>query len=121
MTNRDHFIAALDAAPHDQLTRLVFADWLEENAECEADIVLATSLRWMANNGKWPMPMKSRSWLWFYHDNFGDNCCIIEKLPVRDSAENWYSVHVTRHAAEVALAKALWEAGITRPSTFVPI
>ncbi len=51
MTHRESFIAALDENPSDQVTRLVFADWLEENGN-EEDHRLAQHLRWMVKNGQ---------------------------------------------------------------------
>ncbi len=51
--HRASFIAALDANPSDQFTRAVFADWLEECGDGEADRILAAGLRWMVANGKW--------------------------------------------------------------------
>jgi len=35
MTERESFLAAIRAAPHDDLRRLAFADWLDEHEEPE--------------------------------------------------------------------------------------
>jgi len=35
MTTREAFLAAIHAAPDDDLPRIVFADWLDENGEPE--------------------------------------------------------------------------------------
>lgn len=90
MNHRDHFIASLDANPSDQVTRAIFADWLEEHGDGESDLVLAAGLRWMADHGKNPFCF-GKSWGWFF---------------MRGPQPN-------RHIAEVSLAESLWEAGIT--------
>lgn len=65
MSHRDHFIAALDANPSDQFTRMVFADWLEENGEGNDDATLAVGMRWIAANNKWPY--FNGKWRWLAH------------------------------------------------------
>jgi uncharacterized protein (TIGR02996 family) len=45
VTTRDAFLATIRAHPDDDLPRLVMADWLDEQGECEraADMVMGTS------------------------------------------------------------------------------
>ncbi len=124
MTTRNDFIAALDDAPHDQILRSVFADWLEENQENEADARLSLGLRWMAANdryirfaleGKWRWMLSPESKVW-------QSCRMpdeFKNLPLSDLKKIWEG-HATRHEAEVAYADGLWQAGITNPPAVVP-
>jgi uncharacterized protein (TIGR02996 family) len=60
MTDEDAFQLALDADPSNHATRLVFADWLEEQGDWRAE-----GYRWMGANEKWPCPperSKSNGW-----------------------------------------------------------
>lgn len=122
MTNRDHFIAALDADPSDQLTRAVFADWLEEHGDGGVDRRLAAGLRWMAANNKWPHKETMKFPIWNWHRNVArhdvhENSRIQMHLHV---GRWWSENHESRHAAEVALAESLWEAGVTAPPIKMP-
>lgn len=45
MTDRESFLAAIKANPNDDIPRLVFADWLEEHAECDRDVATAEFIR----------------------------------------------------------------------------
>ena len=46
MPDREAFIAAIAANPADDLPRLVFADWLDENGEGERAEFIRTQIRW---------------------------------------------------------------------------
>jgi len=132
MTNRDHFIAALDADPSDQVTRLVFADWLEENGEGQADTVLCAGLRWLSKYRRFPgqrekfWTFQATEWWnatmthhdWVPHVKFREG---VATFMDANATSDRLWLFKTRHAAEVSLAEALWEAWITQPSTFVPI
>jgi uncharacterized protein (TIGR02996 family) len=50
MVEEDVFHAALEEQPSASVTRLVFADWLEENGDWRAE-----GYRWLGKNGKWPI------------------------------------------------------------------
>ena len=45
MDDRACFLAALAAAPDDDLLRLVFADWLDDNAASDLDVATAEFIR----------------------------------------------------------------------------
>lgn len=120
MNHRDHFIAALDANPSDQVTRAIFADWLEEHGDGEADLVLAAGLRWMVVRNKCPGKavgiFGNVGWNWWFDDGLVLDdiplCCRVP-LPRGGTFKPWFAPHSSRHAAEVALAESLWEAWIT--------
>lgn len=46
MPDRESFVAAIAANPSDDLPRLVFADWLEENGDPERAEFIRTQIRW---------------------------------------------------------------------------
>lgn len=117
MSHRDSFIAALDANPSDQVTRAIFADWLEENGE----YVLSACLRWMVAKNKCPSKdvwiFGTGSWNWWFDDgSVLDDVPLCCRVPLLrgDTFKPWFAPHSSRHAAEVALAEALWNAGITK-------
>jgi len=113
MSHRDSFIAALDANPSDQVTRSIFADWLEENGDGASDLILANGLRWMAANDKWPISAYKDQWDWFSAGS--EHYTITEDYGITKSQGRWWKTHhPSAHAAEVALAESLWEAGITK-------
>jgi len=73
LTDEQALNAALDADPSDTTTRLVLADWYEENGR-DGD---AERERWLARMGKWPTYRYSRGvfayfpdlpWDWFDDD-----------------------------------------------------
>lgn len=101
MNHRDHFIAALDANPSDQVTRAIFADWLEEQGE----LVLAAGLRWMVTNGKWPARCILGLWGWYWLVEYDEEYCLgglgIDVFPFKR----------TRQEAEIALSEALTHGG----------
>lgn len=45
MSDRHALLAAIAAAPDDDLVRLVYADWLEERRECDRDLATAELIR----------------------------------------------------------------------------
>lgn len=45
MSERHALLAAIAAAPDDDLVRLVYADWLEERRECDRDLATAELIR----------------------------------------------------------------------------
>lgn len=60
MTTEDDFQAALDAIPEDWQTRLVFADWLQENDDPRAE-----GYRALGAIQKWPLPC-ARGLIYYY-------------------------------------------------------
>lgn len=73
MSVRDHFESLLDQNPADWTTRIIYADWLEENGEP----VLAAGQRWQAINKVYPFKSSDIPpvWVWFksdYKDRFAD-------------------------------------------------
>ena len=46
MSDREAFVAAIAANPHDDLPRLVFADWLDEHGDPERAEFIRTQIRW---------------------------------------------------------------------------
>lgn len=61
MTTEDDFQAALDANPADHVTRLVFADWLQERGDPRAEGYRALGMLW-----KKPQRGVRRNELWGY-------------------------------------------------------
>jgi uncharacterized protein (TIGR02996 family) len=60
------FEVALDANPTDRVTRLAYADWLDEHDRLED----AAVQRWLAGRGQWarpspPAPDTPRTWDWW--------------------------------------------------------
>lgn len=53
-TDRAAFTAMLDENPADQITRAIFADWLDENGATEEDRLLVLAMRWEVEHGKYP-------------------------------------------------------------------
>ncbi len=131
MISRQEFESALDDHPDDWPTRLVYADWLDEND----DHILAFAQRWMARRQKYayassaneslPGPPNRHVWDWWTE---GDSPSFLDhaKLPimVRDflprpdeANDRWggrwliggchYREFLTRIDAERALAVAL--------------
>jgi uncharacterized protein (TIGR02996 family) len=52
MSDREAFVAAIAANPHDDLPRLVFADWLEEHGDPERAEFIRTQIRWHHADGE---------------------------------------------------------------------
>lgn len=52
MTDREKFVEEIRVARADDTPRLVFADWLEENAESDADVARATYIRLSCGDGR---------------------------------------------------------------------
>jgi len=126
VTDRDAFERALDRRPNDWATRLVYADWLEENGEP----VLAAGQRWQARYKKRPHCDRGDRWEkaeghWRVRVRWRwSNCPHHERSGlwrVLGGKKIWHLLvtkygygHVSRAEAERALAMALWEAGVTK-------
>ncbi len=135
--HRASFIAALDANPSDCVLRAVFADWLEEQGDGGADRILASGLRWMVENRRWPLQntrtMKAAGkWLWhasgWWNAMFHDTHWIphtdlqwpsMIRWPAMFNSDEAY-IFSTRHESERFLAESLWRADITNPPAVVP-
>jgi uncharacterized protein (TIGR02996 family) len=102
------FIDALNENPYDWDTRLVYADWLEENG----DIVLAQGQRWMAQHKKAPREtyFKSGEWTWERPTSWMTNNQMANdprwKLPARHRVL-WGRKYKSRKNAEKSLARQL--------------
>ncbi len=62
MSDEDAFQAALDANPDDHVTRLVFADWLQEHGDERAE-----GYRAMGVTRRKPAIYKTRPEIWSWH------------------------------------------------------
>ena len=114
---RAAFEEMLDAKPADWTTRIIFADWLEE----QGDHVAARGQRWMVRHRKKPYwDYFRKTWDWYYGKGFGS---WISGIPINlfgklrgyeshyleHSTQSSYREYRTRFAAESALAMALEE------------
>lgn len=112
-TTETAFQAALEEDPTSSATRLVFADWLEEQGDPRA-----AGYRWMGNNGKYPKEATSllfigESWDWWRESAYAIGpsvlpAAVFDKLrggQTRSASD--YREYPTRRAAEEALCAAL--------------
>ena len=108
------FQAALADDPTSSGTRLVFADWLEEQGDPRA-----AGYRWMGENGKWPYDwpkasgsVRNDTYDWYRTDGGAiwpvpEYCCVPEWLWDRLGSDSDWVSFATRRAAEEALCRAL--------------
>jgi uncharacterized protein (TIGR02996 family) len=66
MTTEDDFQRALDANPDDWQTRLVFADWLQEQGDPRAE-----GYRALSYTGSCPLWNSHTNWVWTNSENDG--------------------------------------------------
>src|SRR5712692_270029 len=114
MTNDDAFQLALENDPSRSDTRLVFADWLEEQGDARA-----AGYRWMGIHGKWPYDWARSGGELHYHtfDWYRDGGGAIWDVPGHCRLPEWlwkrlrcatdWATYVTRREAEETLCLAL--------------
>jgi uncharacterized protein (TIGR02996 family) len=117
MTDEAAFQRALDDDPTNSATRLVFADWLEEQGDSRA-----AGYRWMGENGKrpydWPKapgPVRHETYDWYRTEGGA-----IWDVPLYCEIPEWlwkcfgpspdWIGFATRRAAEDALSAAFHQA-----------
>jgi uncharacterized protein (TIGR02996 family) len=105
------FEERLELNPADWTTRIIYADWMEE----QGDHIAARGQRWMARHKKRPYwDCRSKTWDWYYGKNLGSWDSVIP-INLLDKLRGWvrsgrsYQEYSTRIAAEAALAQALEE------------
>lgn len=120
MTTEDAFYQTLEADPADVVTRLVFADWLEDQNPPRR--VEANGQRWQVRNQQWPLFFRGTStWDWWksfgayhppLHDGWFEAALPLDIwLALTDWTDrgNSYVEYSTLRNAETALALALDE------------
>lgn len=105
--NRELFENRLDRNANDHMTRLVYADWLEEHGDASSDLILVAGLRFEARQGLRPFLQKrpgSQQGKWRWRLTGRHNC----SLPTFLWKHMTRGLHfLTRREAELALAMAL--------------
>lgn len=104
--------AVLDERPHDHRIRAELADLYEQTGTREGAIV-AVGLRWMIRKDRVPDHRGDGSYTWWQslHGSSGKaDIHFYAGLP----EGNWWELHATRAAAELALCEALHAAGVTK-------
>jgi uncharacterized protein (TIGR02996 family) len=114
MVTEDAFQATLEEDPTNSGTRLVFADWLEEQGDARA-----AGYRWMGTHEKWPYAWarSRRVPRYFSFDWYREGGSAIWDVPAHCRIPEWlwralqsttdFAGYPTRRTAEEALCMAL--------------